>query len=47
MAATLEAAGHTGVRLIIHEDLGHDVWSRVYAGEDLVRWLLAQRRGAR
>ena len=42
MAAALEAAGHTGVRLTIHEDLGHDVWSSVYVGEDLYRWLLAQ-----
>ena len=44
MAAALEAAGHTSVRLTVHEDLGHDVWTRVYAGEDLYRWLLRQKR---
>lgn len=38
MAAALEAAGHTGVRLTVHEDQGHDVWGRVYAGEDLYRY---------
>jgi len=42
MAAALEAAGHTSVRLTVHEDLGHDVWSSVYVGEDLYRWLLVQ-----
>lgn len=40
MAAALEAAGHTDVRLTVHEDLGHNVWGRVYAGEDFYRWLL-------
>ena len=44
MAAALEAAGHPDVRLTVHEDLGHNVWGRVYAGEDFYRWLLGQRR---
>ncbi|MFI2812751.1 alpha/beta fold hydrolase [Microbulbifer sp. JSM ZJ756] len=30
------------VRFTLHEDMPHDVWVRVYAGEDLYRWLLAQ-----
>lgn len=42
IAATLEEAGHKTVRLTIHEDLGHDCWTRVYAGEDLYQWLLGQ-----
>jgi predicted peptidase len=40
MAAALEQAGHKTLRLTIHEDLGHDCWTRVYAGEDLYQWLL-------
>jgi hypothetical protein len=44
MPNALEQAGHQSVRLTIHEDLGHDVWMRVYAGEDLYNWLLSHRR---
>jgi predicted esterase len=44
VANALEAAGHRSVRLTIHEDLGHDVWTRVYAGRDLYDWLLSHRR---
>jgi predicted peptidase len=44
LANALEQAGHRTVRLTIHEDLGHDSWSRVYAGEDLYHWFLAHRR---
>jgi len=40
----LEAAGHPDVRFTVHEDLGHNVWTRVYQSEDFYRWLLAQRR---
>ncbi len=36
----LERRGHPDVRFTIHEDSGHDVWKRVYAGEDLYAWLL-------
>jgi predicted peptidase len=43
LAAALEQAGHRTVRLTIHEDLGHDCWTRVYAGEDLYQWLLSHR----
>ena len=44
MANALEAAGHQTVRLTIHEDLGHDAWTRAYAGEDLYRWFLSHQR---
>lgn len=44
MANALEQAGHQSVRLTVHEDMGHDVWTRVYAGEDLYNWLLSHRR---
>jgi predicted peptidase len=42
----LEQLGGTELRFTIEEDLGHDVWSRVYAGDDVYAWLLAHRRTA-
>ncbi len=42
----LEAAGHPSVRFTVHEDLGHNVWTRVYEGWDLYAWFLAHRRPA-
>lgn len=43
----LEELGHPEVRYTIEEDMGHDTWKRVYAGEDLYQWLLAHsRRGS-
>jgi predicted peptidase len=39
----LEELGHTNLRYTIHEDMGHDVWKRVYAGDDLYNWLLEQQ----
>jgi len=44
-AAALEAADHKTVRFTVHEDVGHAVWVRAYAGEDLYQWLLSHRRG--
>ncbi len=41
----LERLGHDEVRFTIHEDGGHDVWKRVYGGQDLYDWLLSHRRG--
>jgi len=38
----LEQLGHTDVRFTIEEDMGHDTWRRVYAGEDLYTWLLTK-----
>ncbi len=40
----LEALGHPEVRFTIEEDLGHLTWVRVYEGQDLYSWLLAQAR---
>lgn len=40
----LEALGHQDIRFTIHEDMGHDTWKRVYAGEDLYNWLLTKKR---
>ncbi len=44
MAQALEAAGHNSVRFTVHEDMGHDAWKRVYAGEDLYDWFLSHVR---
>ncbi|MBP8257960.1 MAG: prolyl oligopeptidase family serine peptidase [Opitutaceae bacterium] len=37
----LEKAGHRDVRFTIEADMGHDVWRRVYAGQDLYDWFLS------
>ena len=42
MGNELEKAGHQSFRFTVHEDLGHDSHTRVYAGEDIYQWLLAQ-----
>jgi predicted peptidase len=47
LANALERAGHTNVQFTVHEDCGHDCWTRVYSGDDLYTWLLRQRRPAR
>ncbi len=39
----LEELGHEDVRFTVHEDRGHDVWRRIYAGQDLYDWLLSHR----
>jgi predicted peptidase len=41
--AELEKQGHTDVRFTVHEDKGHDAWTRVYAGSDLYQWLLSHK----
>jgi len=38
-----EAVGN--VRVTVHEDLGHDCWTRVYGGQDLYTWFLSHTRG--
>jgi predicted peptidase len=40
----LESLGHPEVRFTVDEDLGHLTWVRVYQGQDLYSWLLAQGR---
>ena len=42
----LEELGHTNLRYTIHEDMGHDTWKRVYAGDDLYHWFLQHRQPA-
>ncbi|MDZ7639582.1 MAG: PHB depolymerase family esterase [Bryobacterales bacterium] len=42
MVNALLAKGHRDVKFTVHEDLGHNVWTRVYEGEDFYRWLLGQ-----
>jgi predicted peptidase len=40
---TLEQLGHNDVRFTVHEDMGHDTWTRVYASSDLYQWLLSHQ----
>lgn len=37
---TLENLGDSEVRFTIEADMGHDTWTRVYAGEDIYNWFL-------
>ncbi|SES65995.1 hypothetical protein [Thalassotalea agarivorans] len=41
--ATLESLGHKDVRFTVHEDMGHDAWTRVYQSEDFYSWLLTHK----
>ena len=41
----LEALGHHDWRFTIEEDMGHDVWARVYAGDDVFDWMLSHQKG--
>lgn len=43
-ASELEKAGHPAVRYTVHEDLAHNVWTRIYEGWDIYNWLLQHRR---
>lgn len=43
MVNALLEKGHRDIRFTVHEDLGHNVWTRIYAGEDFYAWLLAQQ----
>lgn len=38
----LEALSEGEVRFTIHEDMAHDAWRRIYAGDDLYQWLLSK-----
>jgi len=40
----LEKQGHNNVRFTVHEDKGHDAWTRVYSADDLYHWLLKHER---
>lgn len=39
----LETLGHKSLRFTIHEDMGHDAWTRVYASDDLYKWMLEHK----
>ena len=41
----LESLGHENLRFTVHEDMGHDVWARVFGGRDVYDWLLSHRQG--
>jgi hypothetical protein len=41
MANALIERGHRAALLTVHQDLGHNVWTRIYAGEDFYAWLLS------
>ncbi len=43
----LEELGHREVRFTNHEDMAHDVWRRVYRGDDIYNWLLEHSLAAR
>lgn len=40
----LESYGTSVVQFTVHEDMGHDTWTRVYASQDLYQWLLQYHR---
>jgi predicted peptidase len=40
---SLDKFGHDNVRFTVHEDKGHDAWTRVYSGDDLYTWLLSHQ----
>jgi len=40
----LEELGLKDLRFTIHEDMGHDTWKRVYAGEDIYQWFLSHSK---
>ena len=39
----MEQLGHQSVRFTVEEDMSHDAWKRVYAGEDIYNWFLSHR----
>jgi predicted peptidase len=40
----LRELGDPDVRFTTHQDMGHDVWNRIYAGADLYDWFLSKSR---
>ncbi len=40
----LEELGHNQVRFTIEADMSHDVWRRVYGGQDVYDWLLSHTK---
>lgn len=40
----LEELGLKELRFTVHEDMGHDAWTRIYGGGDLYNWFLQYQR---
>lgn len=40
----LEELGHDNLRFTIHEDMNHDVWKRVFEGQDIYDWFLKWKK---
>lgn len=40
----LESLSEAEVRFTVEEDMGHDAWKRVYASDELYKWMLAQSK---
>ena len=40
----LEQLGHNNVCFTVEEDMSHDVWKRVYAGEDVYNWMISHSK---
>ncbi len=43
MVNALLEKGHRNLRFTVHEELGHNVWTRVYNSDDFYRWLLSHQ----
>jgi predicted peptidase len=39
----LEQLSEAEIRFTVHEDMAHDAWRRIYAGDDLYNWLLTYK----
>ena len=47
IAAAVKAAGGKNIKVTLHEDLGHNVWSRTYENPETWKWLLSHKRSAK
>lgn len=47
MVAAIKAAGGKHIDYTLHEDLGHNVWSRTYSSAETWKWFLSHKRGAK
>jgi predicted peptidase len=47
LVEAVKAAGGKNIELTIHEDLGHNVWSKTYGNPETWKWLLSHKRANR
>lgn len=47
MVKAVKAAGGKHIDYTLHEDLGHNVWSRTYSSPETWKWFLSHKRGAK